>query len=283
VDDGSLQLAADRLDVSQASGDAVAHGNVKATWLQVNNGARGKAEPAGLTLGGEGPAHVIAADAELHKATDQAVFRGKARLWQGANSISAPQIVLDRKRQMLIATGSIGAIHPVDLVFVSNAAATDAQDAGSGRRRNPSVTRVRAGDFVYSADRRTAILHAGSAGTVQANTAGATTSAREVEIVLLPPGKHAGPAGEAAQLDRLTARGNVVVASQGRKGTGEQLVYSGETGQYTLTGTASSPPQMTDPARGTITGQALIFNSRDDSVSIEGNGQKTLTQTVAPR
>jgi lipopolysaccharide export system protein LptA len=184
---------------------------------------------------------------------------------------------------MLIATGGRGAIHPVDLVLVSNGAATGAQEAGSGRRRPPSVTRVRAGDFVYSADKRTAILHAGSAGSVQADSESTTTSAREVEIVLLPQGKHSGPNKEAAQLDRLIARGNVVIASQGRKGTGEQLVYTGETGQYTLTGTAMSPPQMTDPVRGTVTGQALIFNSRDDSVSIEGQGHKTLTQTVAPR
>jgi len=40
---------------------------------------------------------------------------------------------------------------------------------------------------------------------------------------------------------------------------------------------------MTDPARGSVTGEALIFNSRDDSVSIEGQGHKTLTQSVAPR
>jgi lipopolysaccharide export system protein LptA len=74
-----------------------------------------------------------------------------------------------------------------------------------------------------------------------------------------------------------------VVTSNGRRGTGEQLVYSGESGQYVLTGTAASPPRMTDPLRGSISGEALIFNSRDDSVSIEGQGQKTVTQTVAPK
>jgi lipopolysaccharide export system protein LptA len=282
VDDGGLQLAADRLDVSQASGDALAHGNVKATWLQNESGARGKTQPTGVTLGGEGPAHVIAADAELHKAKDQAVFRGKARLWQGANSISAPEIVLDRKRQVLTARGS-GAAQPVNLVLLSSGGLQREQISKTEKRGEPSVITVRAGDLKYSASERKAVLHAGSVDAVQANTSSATTSAREVEILLLPSGKHAGPSGEAAQLERLTARGNVVVASQGRKGTGEQLVYSGETGQYTLTGTASSPPRLTDPAHGTVTGQALIFNSRDDSVSIEGRGHKTLTQTVAPR
>jgi lipopolysaccharide export system protein LptA len=40
---------------------------------------------------------------------------------------------------------------------------------------------------------------------------------------------------------------------------------------------------MTDPARGMVTGEALIFHSRDDSVSVEGGVGKTATQTTAPR
>ena len=72
----------------------------------------------------------------------------------------------------------------------------------------------------------------------------------------------------------MTARGHVTVTSEGRRGTGEQLVYTSETGEYVLTGTAAVPPRMTDPARGTVTGEALIFHSRDDSVSVEGGGRE---------
>jgi hypothetical protein len=39
---------------------------------------------------------------------------------------------------------------------------------------------------------------------------------------------------------------------------------------------------MTDPERGKVTGNALIFHSRDDSVSIEGGGHETITQTTTP-
>jgi len=81
----------------------------------------------------------------------------------------------------------------------------------------------------------------------------------------------------------MTARGHVVVTSSGRRGTGEQLVYTGETGDYVLTGTAAAPPHMTDAARGNVTGEALIFHSRDDSVSIEGGGGRTTTETTAPK
>jgi lipopolysaccharide export system protein LptA len=81
----------------------------------------------------------------------------------------------------------------------------------------------------------------------------------------------------------MTARGHVTITSQDRKGSGEQLVYSSGTGEYVLTGTAAAPPRMTDPAHGTVSGEALIFNSRDDSVSIEGGGRKTTTETTAPK
>jgi lipopolysaccharide export system protein LptA len=81
----------------------------------------------------------------------------------------------------------------------------------------------------------------------------------------------------------MTARGHVVLTSEGRRGTGEQLVYTSATGEYVLTGTAAAPPKMSDAARGTVTGEALIFRGRDDSVSVEGGGQKTRTQTTAPK
>jgi lipopolysaccharide export system protein LptA len=74
-----------------------------------------------------------------------------------------------------------------------------------------------------------------------------------------------------------------MLISGGRRGTGEQLVFTSATGEYVLTGTAAAPPRMTDPARGTVSGEALIFHGRDDSVSIEGGGRKTTAQTMAPK
>jgi lipopolysaccharide export system protein LptA len=287
IDDGALQLTADKLDISQASGDAFAHGNVKATWLDVANGKPGRTAAGGLAFGGQGPAHVIASEAQMQRDTGAAAgeitFRGQARLWQEANSVSAPVIVLNQSRQTLVARGA-GSGQPVNLVLLSSGGAQGAGKTKVAKTNSaPSVVRVRAGDLKYSGAERKAILHAGAAGQVVAESAEATTSSNEVELVLLPPGNHAGPDGSAAQLDHLTARGNVVVTSNGRRGTGDQLVYSGETGQYVLTGAAGAPPKMTDPVHGSVTGEALIFNSRDDSVSVEGQGHKTLTQTVAPK
>jgi lipopolysaccharide export system protein LptA len=282
VEDGGLQLTADKIDVSQASGDAFAHGNVKASWVgNGGNREQGKTGQDGMALGGQGPAHAIAAEAQLHQATGEATFRGHARLWQQANSVSAPVIVLDRTRQTLVArTADSG--EPVRAVMVSAAGPGPARDT-SGKTQEPSVIRVSGGDLKYSDAERKAVMHGSTAGIVTAETGTATVNSNELELLLLPPGNHAGKDGGAAQVDRMTASGRVVVASQGRRGTGEQLVYTSQTGEYVLTGTASLRPRMTDPARGTVTGEALIFNSRNDSVSIEGGGRKTTTETTAPK
>jgi lipopolysaccharide export system protein LptA len=279
VNDGGLQLTATRIDVSQATGDAFAHGDVKATWFGGNGfGANTNSGAKTQPLGGQGPSHVVAAEAQLHKATGEAAFQGQARLWQGPNSISAPVIVLDRTRQTLTAHAS-SPDDPVRVVMLN--AAADAP--GKSHANAPAVVRVRGGDLKYSDAERKAVMVGGAAGVVVAETADATTRAGEIDLLLLPAGNHAGRDGGSAQVDRMTARGHVTIESEGRRGSGEQLVYLGETGTYTLTGTAAAPPRMTDPQRGVVTGEALIFNSRDDSVNVEGGGRETTTETTVPR
>ncbi len=281
VEDGALQLTADKVDVSRASGDAFAHGNVKASWMDGgagNNGQPGRAA-SGMALGGQGPSHVVSAEAQLHQPTGEATFQGKARLWQQGNSVAAPVIVLDRERQTLTAH-TTDAADPVRAVLVSAGGAAPGKD--SAKANQPSVIRVRGGDLKYSDVTRRALMRSGVLGKVVAETGTATSTSDEVEVILLPAGK--GAQGQ-AQVDHMTARGHVVLTSENRRGTGEQLVYTGATGEYVLTGTAAAPPKMSDPARGTVSGEALIFRGRDDSVSVEsgGGGQKTRTQTTAPK
>ena len=234
-----------------------------------------------MALGGQGPAHVVAAEAELQHATGEATFRGQARLWQQSNSITAPVIVLDRAKQTLTARAT-DASDPVRAVLVT-AAGPEAAGAAGKQPRKPgqqAVIRVRGGDLKYSDAERKAVMHGGLLGAVVAETGTATSSSDVVEVKLLPTGK--ATQGQ-AQVESMTARGRVVLTSEGRRGSGEQLVYTGATNEYVLTGTATAPPKMTDPARGTVSGEALIFHGRDDSVSVEGGASKTTTQTTAPR
>jgi lipopolysaccharide export system protein LptA len=286
VADGGIELTADKVDVSQESGDAFARGNVKATWL--DNTKSGSARAAGgaaqesLSLGGQGPAHAIAQEAQLNRVSEKATFKGHTRLWQQANSIAGPVIVIDRKAKTLVARSTDSA-EPVRVVLLSaggvQPGATSGKD-GAAKSNSPSVIRVRGGEFDYSDAERKAVMVSGPLGPVVAETGDATSASNSAELFLVPAGNHPDrPAGQ-GQVDRMTANGHVVVSSQGRRGTGEQLTYESKTGEYVLTGTAAVPPRITDPVRGNVTGEALIFHSRDDSVSIEGGGRETRTETT---
>ncbi len=292
VNDGAMQLTGDKIDVSQLTSEAFAHGNVKATWL-AQDGAKEGGPAAGASmpmagLGGQGPSHVIAAEAEVNQGSGQATFRGNARLWQDANSVAAPQIAINRLKETLVAT-STDPRNPVRVVLVSarggglDVSGSKSSNREESRNGEPSVIRVSGGSLKYSDAERKAVVTAMDGGRVEAETGTANTVSDEVEVMLLPPGNHAGKNGSSAQVDTMTALGHVVVTSQDRRGTGTKLVYTGETEDYVLTGTGAAPPKLFDPEKGTVTGEALIFHSRDDSVSIEGGGNETVTQTRTPK
>lgn len=292
VQQPGMELTADRVDVSRQSGDAFARGNVKATWADAGAGsnANNNAGQGEVTLGGKGPAHVVAAEAQLNQSTGEATFRGHARLWQETNFVSGPLIVLNQHLQTLVA-GSSDEAEPVRVVMLSAGnGGAKAAPGGSGNLPGvASVIRVRGGDLKYSDAERKAVMRGGALGSVIAETGTATSSSDVVELLLMPVGSHDGSggsqaqsAGALAQLDRMKATGHVILTMQGRRGTGEQLVYSGATGEYVLTGTGAAPPKLSDPDRGMVTGEALIFDSRDDRVSIEGGSRETETDTTAP-
>ena len=84
---------------------------------------------------------------------------------------------------------------------------------------------------------------------------------------------------QSSQVSKIVARGAVELQQPGRKGTGEELTYTAADGKFVLTGTSAAPPRLTDQVRGTVTGNALIFNDRDDSVMVSGGASKAVTQT----
>ncbi len=290
VEDGGMQIAATRIDVSEQSGQAFAHGQVKATWIGTGAPGSGSAAPVqgekGLLFGGKTPAHVIAGEAQFSQSSGVAIFRDHARLWQQANSISAPEIILNREQQTVVARTSNRA-EPVRAVLLGTGASAkalaspgEAHREAAAESSNPPIIHVRGGGLTYSDVEHRAVVVSGVMGSVVAETGGATCVAHKVVLLLKPRGASAGQAS--AEVESITATGDVSVSSQGRRGTGAKLVYSSQTGSYVLTGTPAHPPRLTDPLRGVVTGAALIFNSRNDSVSIEGRGRETRTNTIAP-
>jgi lipopolysaccharide export system protein LptA len=92
-------------------------------------------------------------------------------------------------------------------------------------------------------------------------------------------GKVTDPAGARQSVSKIVARGSVQLDQPGRKGTGEDLTYTASDGKFVLTGSSATPPRLTDQVRGVVTGNALIFNDRDDSVVVSGGASTAVTQT----
>lgn len=262
---GTLEITAQSFQVMRTTGDALAQGDVKSTYQQ-----GGLVAP--IVFGGQGPVHIVAQQANLSHASGDAVFRGEARLWQGANSIAAPVIELSRAQQTLKAhadgPGNQATVHAAFLT-----------PSSSGRQQG--VVRLASKQLLYSDAERKALFR----GSVVVEDASGRIHADQTEVVLAPaqqaPGQKSG--GMLGQVDHLVATGHISLEQAGRKGSGEQLVYTTESGVFVLSGSASSPPRLVDPVRGTVTGDALIFNSHDDSVSVSGGKTGAVTETRVPR
>ncbi|MDE3199434.1 MAG: hypothetical protein KGN79_00830, partial [Acidobacteriota bacterium] len=124
IENSGLELSANRIDLSQASGIASAQGDVKATWQRgaLTVGVPYKSNTTingNVAYGGESPAHAVADKVDLDQREGIATLYGNARLWQGADSVSAPLIVLNRQKQTLDAQTS-SASSPVRVVLLNS-------------------------------------------------------------------------------------------------------------------------------------------------------------------
>jgi lipopolysaccharide export system protein LptA len=280
--DANGELSAAAIEVERVSGNGTATGGVKATYRQ----STGQPTPA---FAGAGPVHVVADHAHLDHATGVTTFYGKAseqaRLWQGSDSIAAPVIELSRTKNTLAAHGASGDALAVNAVFTSVPAhTTGAQTAGQTSAQGPpalpthlgqtSVVRLHSHALFYAENDHKAVF---SGGVVAQTSSGALHSGF-MDIYFVPAGTPEKK-DQSSAVSKIVARSAVQLEQPGRKGTGEELTYTAEDGKFVLTGTNAVPPRLSDQVRGTVTGSALIFNDRDDSVVVSGGASKAVTQT----
>ena len=283
IKETSGELSALLIEVSRSSGNADATGGVKATYHQTNG-----QQNAAFT--GSGPVHVVADHAHLEHATDLTTFYGKpgepARLWQGSDSVAAPVLELSRPHGTLSAHGPAGDAASVNAVFTGSPSASQAIPAVHSATnpahpnqppRGPSVVRLQSRTLFYAENDHKAVF----AGAVVAQTSGGLLHANFMDVYFAPSAGAQAPGNPppANQVSKIVARGAVELEQPGRNGTGEELTYTSADGRFLLTGSSTAPPRLTDRVRGTVTGNALIFNDRDDSVVVSGGASKVVTQT----
>ncbi len=150
-----------------------------------------------------------------------------------------------------------------------------------------SVVRLQSRTLFYADADHKAVF----SGGVVAQTVSGVLHSSFMDVYFTPapaaPGAHGPPSPspgktpdqQGSQVSKIVARGAVELQQPGRKGTGEDLTYTAEDGKFVLTGTSATPPRLNDQVRGTVTGAALIFNDRDDSVMVSSGASKAVTQT----
>ncbi len=284
VQNTSGELSAQFIELERTTGNANATGGVKATYRQAKEQQNGP-------FTGTSPVHVVADHAYLDRKTDLTTFYaragGRARLWQESDSVAAPVLELSRAHATLAAHGAAGEGAAVNAVFTSMPGSTSlpgSQPAHSGSPAGQSsVVRLQSRLLLYAESEHKAVF----SGDVVTQTTTGLVRSNFMDIYFTPadatqpagktqPG---APAVQSGQISKIVARGGVELEQPGRKGTGEDLVYTVANGNFVLTGTSSAPPHLTDQVRGAVTGTALIFNDRDDSVIVSGGNSKAVTQT----
>ena len=278
VHNATLTVTARVIDYSRQSGEATAIGDVRSSYrmkpttgqsFEGRSAARGKDVQASKNsqapgLGGAGAVHVVGESAVLSKETGAVTFDGNAgspaRIWQGANSVTAPVLELGKRQGSLDAHGAKQQQGAVHAVFQGKEASHIAADT----LFYSDTTRM--GDF---------------RGHVTLQQGATTARAENAQVFL----GEAAP-GAASQLERITASGGVVVTGRGSRGTGAKLVYTASDGNIALTGTPGALPRATSAQNGTVTGAELLFRGTDGSVEVlsrdaAGNSAQTVTDTEA--
>ncbi|MGZ4730960.1 MAG: LPS export ABC transporter periplasmic protein LptC [Terriglobales bacterium] len=260
VVDGGMTTTSRSMRLNRATGDAFADGDVKSTYSEL------KAQPNGALLASSDPIHVTARTMTAHSTPAVALYTGDARLWQNANVIQAPSIEFDRNHRSVLAQGS--PTQPVSTVLV--------QTEKSGKVTPVKITSAR---LSYTDGERKAHFE----DSVQAKGAELTITANVMDVFLQPRNQAASNQSltGTGKIDHIIAREQVVITQPGRRGMGDQLVYTTADDKFVLTG---GSPSIFDAEHGQITGVSLTLFRHDGRVLVEGNNTSpTVTTTRVAR
>jgi len=257
VTDAGMATTADHIAMNRVTGEALAEGNVKGTYIAPN---KKDTKSAGLFTGPE-PVHVTAQKLVAHQKTGTGRYSGGVRLWQGANVIEAP--VVDFARDGHSATAFANASKQVTTVL------TDQDKNGQVVPVN-----ITSNKLTYTGDSRIAHFE----GNVVSRRADSTLTADRADVYLTP--REQGSGATAGKLEKIAADGKVVLQEPDRKANGAHLVYTAADAKYVLTGSQNQLPSIFDAEHGNVTGDSLTFFSHDDRVLVGSNEQqRTVTHT----
>jgi lipopolysaccharide export system protein LptA len=229
----------------------------------------------------------INADAlEYRGMAGEAVYRGRATLWQGKTTIRGDAISLDQEKGSLVATGSARSTLELDTGLSTGAADEIRYD---DQKR---LVTYRANPLPPTSERGT-----GSAG-VRNGGPGAIRSAVPVRDAQL-----GGPQGDLRaerieivlekqgnKVERLEGYTRVTLKLNMRTAVGGRLTYFANEERYVMSAVGAAPVTISDPQTSTTgevtcrwtTGRTLIFFKSTDTIMVDGNEQKRTETLIKP-
>jgi LPS export ABC transporter protein LptC len=268
--DAQSRTTAKSMAFNQKSGALQARGGVVSTYVPGREG-----DAVGL---GAGSAHISAETLTGSATSGQVTYAGHARLWQGDSVLDADRIDLWRDEKKMQASGNVIAVFPQS----TGPTIPDFAKPGkkTAKRSGPTLWKIHAPLLTYWGDQAKAHLEGG----VVASSDQGTLHSQTLDVFLgrgLPGEPAERPAetanfGKGGQLDRVIARGSVVVEQGLRRGVAEQAEYTAADGKFVLRG---GEPTVTDGSSNSVTGSSLTFYVASDTILIDSQeGSRTLTK-----
>jgi lipopolysaccharide transport protein LptA len=247
VEDPAGRISAHEIRLDQASDKLFAEGGVAAVYHSAS-----KQQPsAGLFAEGE-PVYASGHQMESDQAKGVIVYRGAARLWQGANRVEGRTIRIDRQAKTLQAEAEV---------------VTYLEEKPKTEGAKPELMVTESGRLDYSDASRRAIY----TDNVHLERGDLRVRADRLEAQLSPATKD-----ESATLERALAAGAVEIIDNAvqRRGFGEEALYTPETEVVILRG---NPARAVNEQGEETRGAELNYALTDDRLQVSGGDDRAVT------
>jgi lipopolysaccharide export system protein LptA len=234
--DSKGRTQADEIDYDRRNDEIHSRGDVRATYYSPE-GSNGSTP----FRNDKSPVFVTANRADTRNADGIAVFTGNARGWQDDNFVKADRIEIREREKRMLASGNVdSALYSVE------------RETSPGKRE--VVPAFATADQLDYSDTARIVRYEGS---VKARQGPDRVEASIVDVHL---------EREANEVERLDARGNVVLVQPGRRGIGDRLDYSSKDGRAVLWGKNA---RVDDQEKGSVMGAELTLYFRDDKIVVQ--------------
>jgi lipopolysaccharide export system protein LptA len=258
VQDDTGSATADKIVMSQSTGDMDASGHVFSTHEPDKN------EKPGTSMLDKTKSMQAKAETMTTREDNALIhYQGHAVIWQGANKTTGDSIDIDRNESTLHAKGNV----------VSELLDKDADTKSGETAEAPQFTTVFAPEMLYRDDKRIADYTGGVKMIRNKAKTKMTITSKELLAFLTP--KTEGSEDDSS-LDHAVATGDVTIYSQlpanrTRTSTAEHCEYWAKEGKVVLNG---GSPQMVDSFKGVTRGEQLTYFNDDDRLMVDGKDKR---------